>query len=112
MGVGAVPVQLDWLNSALSPVVYRDIVLSINTQYSTISTSYTLRFLRYSPDNLLLTVHQPKHSPAHPDAMGENNTRTALEGPRVKIELHAVTTFLLCVSTVDVHVGNVATLST
>ena len=29
--VGAVPVQWDWLNSALSPVVYGDIALSINT---------------------------------------------------------------------------------
>ena len=29
--VGAVPVQSDWLNSALSPVVYGDIALSINT---------------------------------------------------------------------------------
>ena len=27
--------QSDWLNSALSPVVYGDIVLSINTQYNT-----------------------------------------------------------------------------
>ena len=27
----AVPVQSDWLNSALSPVVYGDIALSINT---------------------------------------------------------------------------------
>ena len=26
-----VPVQSDWLNSALSPVVYGDIALSINT---------------------------------------------------------------------------------
>ena len=26
--------QLDWLNSALSPVVYGDIALSINTQYN------------------------------------------------------------------------------
>ena len=31
MRVGAVPVQSDWLNSALSPVVYGDIALSINT---------------------------------------------------------------------------------
>ena len=28
--------QSDWLNSALSPVVYGDIVLNINTQYNTI----------------------------------------------------------------------------
>ena len=28
---GAVPVQSDWLNSALSLVVYGDIALSINT---------------------------------------------------------------------------------
>ena len=27
---------VNWLNSALSPVVYGDIVLSINTQYNTI----------------------------------------------------------------------------
>ena len=27
----SVPVQSDWLNSALSPVVYGDIALSINT---------------------------------------------------------------------------------
>ena len=32
LGAGAGPVQLDWLNSALSPVVYGDIALSINTQ--------------------------------------------------------------------------------
>ena len=30
--LGAVPVQSDWLNSALSHVVYGDIALSINTQ--------------------------------------------------------------------------------
>ena len=30
--VAAVPVQSDWLNSALSPVVYEDIALSISTQ--------------------------------------------------------------------------------
>ena len=30
----AVPVQLDGLNSALSPVVYGDIALSIDTQYA------------------------------------------------------------------------------
>ena len=34
--LGAVSVQLDGFNSALSPVVYGDIVLSINTQYNTI----------------------------------------------------------------------------
>ena len=28
--------QSDWLNSALSPIVYGDIALSINTQYNTI----------------------------------------------------------------------------
>ena len=28
--------QADWLNSALTPVVYGDIALSINTQYNTI----------------------------------------------------------------------------
>ena len=31
LSVGAVPVQSDRLNSALSPVVYGDIALSINT---------------------------------------------------------------------------------
>ena len=36
-----VPVQSDWLNSALSPVVYGDIALSINTQYNTIQYSKT-----------------------------------------------------------------------
>ena len=36
MPVGAVPVESDGLNSALSPVVYGDIAPSINTQYNTI----------------------------------------------------------------------------
>ena len=31
-----IPVQLDWLNSAVSPVVYGDIAPSIKTQYNTI----------------------------------------------------------------------------
>ena len=31
--LGAVPVQLDGFNRALSPAVYGEIVLSINTQY-------------------------------------------------------------------------------
>ena len=31
---GAVPVQLDWFNRTLSPVVYGDITLSMNTQYN------------------------------------------------------------------------------
>ena len=34
--LGAVPVQLDGFNSALSPVVYGDIAPSINTKYNTI----------------------------------------------------------------------------
>ena len=34
MSVGAVPVQSNWLSSALSHVVYGDIALSINTQYN------------------------------------------------------------------------------
>ena len=38
-------------------------------------TSYTLQFLRYSPDKLFPL-------PAHPDAMGENNTPTAIKGCR------------------------------
>ena len=32
--------QSDGLNSALSPVVYGDIALSINTQYNTMTTVY------------------------------------------------------------------------
>ena len=36
MSVGAVPVQSDGINSTLSPVVYGDIVLSINTHYITL----------------------------------------------------------------------------
>ena len=32
--LGAVPVQLDGFNSSLNPVVYGDIALSINTQYT------------------------------------------------------------------------------
>ena len=45
-----------------------------------VSTSYTLQFLRYSPDK-----HFPAaHPPAHPDIMGENNTPTALKGCEVK----------------------------
>ena len=36
--VGAVPVESDWLNNTLSPVVYGDIALSINTHYITYIT--------------------------------------------------------------------------
>ena len=45
--VGAVPVQFDWLNSALSPVVYGDIALSINTQYNTIQYLFQQDYLNY-----------------------------------------------------------------
>ena len=45
-----------------------------------VSTSYTLWFLRYSPDKLFPAAHLP----AHPDTMGENNTPTALKGCVVK----------------------------
>ena len=41
-------------------------------------TSYTLQFLRYSPDKLFPA--------AHPDTMGENNTLTALKGCGVKMQ--------------------------
>ena len=44
LGAWAVPVQADGFNSALSPVVYGDIALSIKTQYnsnSKISSSTT-----------------------------------------------------------------------
>ena len=37
MSWGSVPVQLDWLNSALSPEVHGEIAQSIKTQYKTIS---------------------------------------------------------------------------
>ena len=43
--VGAVPMQSDWLNSALNPVVYGDIAGSINTQYNTMHTHVSLRFV-------------------------------------------------------------------
>ena len=43
-----------------------------------VSTSYTLQFLRYSPDKLF-----PATRP-HSDTMGENNTPTALKGCGVK----------------------------
>ena len=46
-----------------------------------VSTSYTLRFLRYSPDKLFPAAHPT----AHPDTMGKNNTLTALKGCGVKI---------------------------
>ena len=39
-----------------------------------VSTSYTLQFLRYSPDKLFSAGQ------AHLDTMGENNTPTALKG--------------------------------
>ena len=37
--------QSNWLNSALSPVVYGDIVLSINTQYNNREITESSRFL-------------------------------------------------------------------
>ena len=50
-----------------------------------VSTSYTLRFLRYSPDKLFpAPAHQTANPPAHLDTMGENNTLTALKGCGVK----------------------------
>ena len=36
------PVQLDGLNSVLSPILYGDIALSINTQYNTIHTLWAI----------------------------------------------------------------------
>ena len=49
-----------------------------------ISNSYTLRFLKYSPDKLFPATHPPNHLKAHDDVahlgtMGQNNTRTALK---------------------------------
>ena len=46
-----------------------------------VSTSYTLRFLRYRPDKLFLL---PALTPAFPDTMGENKTLTPLNGCGVK----------------------------
>ena len=45
-----------------------------------VSTSHTLRFLRYSPDKLFPDARPP----THPYKMGENNTSTALKGCGVK----------------------------
>ena len=45
---------------------------------SQVLTSYTLQFLRYSPEKLFAEL-------THPDAMCENNTRTVLKGCGVKI---------------------------
>ena len=47
-----------------------------------VSTSYTLRFLRYSPDKTFSRhppARLPKHTNAHSDTMGENNTNKALK---------------------------------
>ena len=49
-----------------------------------VSTSYTLRFLRYSPDKLFPAARPP----TQPDTMGENNIPTALKGCGVKTRLH------------------------
>ena len=48
-----------------------------------VSTSYTLWFLRYSPDKLIPAARPP----THPDTMGEHNTPTALKGCGVKSDL-------------------------
>ena len=52
--LGAVSVQSDWLNSALSPVVYGDIALSINTQYN-----ITQVYIYY---NILYNITRPSAS--------------------------------------------------
>ena len=55
--------------------------MRLHTQpMSVLTTSYTLRFLRYSPDKLFAIARLR----AHPDTMGENNTHTALKGCEVK----------------------------
>ena len=51
-----------------------------------VSTSYTLWFLRYSPDTL---------PPAQPDTMGKNNTCATFKGCRIKIHTHCNTSFML-----------------
>ena len=48
------------------------------------STSYTLEFLRYSPDKLFPATALTKYPPIHLDAMGENINMTALMCFRVK----------------------------
>ena len=49
--------QLDGLNTALSPVVYGDIALSINTQYNTI-----LRIPSYCKDSSEQNLQQMSNS--------------------------------------------------
>ena len=52
---GTVPVQSDGLNGALSPVVYGDMALSINTQYNT-EGKYTIQYNVDSRDQALVTA--------------------------------------------------------
>ena len=49
-----------------------------------VSTSYTLGFLSYSPDKLLLP--HATYQPTHPETMGVNNIQTALKGCGVKVK--------------------------
>ena len=49
-----------------------------------ISTSYTLRFPRYRPDKVFSAAQPPTSPNAHPDTMGENNTRATLKGCGLK----------------------------
>ena len=51
-------------------------------------TPYTLQFLRYSPNKCFRAARPPRHLPAHPDTMCENNTPTAPKGCGVKIMMH------------------------
>ena len=53
----AVPVQSDRFNSALSPVVYGDIALSINTQYNTVQTYLYIFFFCFDE---ILVITEPK----------------------------------------------------
>ena len=56
----------------------RSMMLHTYTPYAmSPSTSYTLQFLRYSPDKFFPATSPPEHPNAHRDTMGENNTPTA-----------------------------------
>ena len=45
-----------------------------------ISISYTLPFLKYSPDKIIVTTAHPHQPHTQLDAMGENNTCMTLKG--------------------------------
>ena len=61
--------QLDWLNSALSPVVYGDIALSINTQYKVKQSSFICVIKR----GRFLCIHQIENKKNSPDFNFQSN---------------------------------------